>query len=253
MPSQLLDMRDCESSEFTQIYAEISKAANLLQPVWFRPIFAFPAVRCRLGFDWWSRKWEYPWSLLNADMQAGLRVLDIGSGGSPLSVYLGRMGYECYAADPCLDKGKSVESWRGRFLNLLGIVTAWGLPAGFDKTIKRSVPVSYYSDSIQELSFPDSFFDRVFCISVMEHIPETEWSFSMNQLARVVKHGGKLILTFDMSTPYADARAYERLITACPLNLVGSVEYEVPIPDEDKRLRHPGHTYETVGLVWDKI
>lgn len=60
------------------------------------------------------------------------------------------------------------------------------------------------------------------------------------------------MLTLDMSTPDANARVHERLIAACPLDLIGNVDYPVPISDEDKRLRHPGQTYETTGLVWQK-
>lgn len=252
MPSRLLDMRDCESSEFSQIYREISRIPNRLQPVWFRPFFQIRAVRCKLGLDYWSRKWEYPWAVLNADLQAGMRVLDVGSGGSPFPLYLGMSGCECYAADPSLDQGKSKENWRRRFLFFLRIATSWGIPPRLHKRSKCSLPVTYCSDSIQELSFPDGFFDRVFCLSVVEHIPKAEWSLCILQLARVVKPGGRLVLTLDMSTPDANARVYERLIKACPLDLVGNVDYPVPIPDEDKRLRHPGHTYETIGLVWRK-
>lgn len=102
------------------------------------------------------------------------------------------------------------------------------------------------------VSLPDGFFDRVFCLSVIEHIPQSEWSVCMEQLTRVVSPTGRLVLTLDMSAPDANAHVYKRLIAACPLDLIGNVDYPVPIPDEDKKLRHPGHTYETIGLVWQK-
>jgi SAM-dependent methyltransferase len=244
-------MRDCESSEFSQIYDDICRFAIRLQPFWFRPFFEIPAVRARLGFDHWSRRWEYPWAVLNADLETGMRVLDVGSGGSPFPLYLGMNGFKCYACDPSLDQGKPKENWRRRFFSFLGIPTTWGFPKVAKKS-KRSLPVRYYHDSIQNLSFPDGFFDCVFCLSVVEHIPKSEWSLCMEQLVRVVRPGRRLVLTLDMSTPDANARVYERLLEACPLDLIGNVDYQVPIPDEDKRLRHPGHTYETVGLVWRK-
>lgn len=251
MPSQLLDMRDCESPEFSRIYFEISRFANRLQPVWFRPFFKIPAVKYRLGFDHWSREWEYPWAILNADLQAGMRVLDVGSGGSPFPLYLGVNGFECYACDPSLDQAKPKRNWRWCLINFLRITTGWGLPE-IVRRKKYSLSVKYFSDSIQKLSFPDAFFDRVFCLSVIEHIPKSEWSLCMKQLARVVKIRGRLLLTLDMSTPDANACLYKRLIETCPLDLVGDINYAVPIPDEDKRLRHPGHTYEAIGLVWQK-
>lgn len=235
---------------FSSIHSEISRVSSRLQPVWFRPFFRVQAVKRRLGFDHWSRKWEYPWAVLNANLQAGMRVLDVGSGGSPFPLYLGMNGFECYACDPSLDQGKPKEDWRRRFLSFLGIATTWGFPKTAKRS-KRSLPVRYYHDSIQKLSFPDGFFDRVFCLSVIEHIPQSEWSVCMEQLARVVSPTGRLVLTLDMSAPDANAHVYKRLISACPLDLIGNADYPVPIPDEDKRLRH-GHTYETIGLVWQK-
>lgn len=247
MSSQLIDMREYESPEFSRIYGKITAFANRLQPFWFRPFFKIGAIRNKLGFDYWSRKWEYPWAILNADLQAGMRVLDVGSGGSPFPLYLGMNGFECYACDPSLDQGKPKKNLRRRIIFFLGITTVWSLPKR-----KRSLPIRYFPDSIQELSFPDNFFDRVFCLSVIEHIPQSEWSLCMEQLSRVVKPTGRLLLTHDMSRQEANARVYRHLIEACTLDLIGSVDYPVPIPDEDRELRHPGHTYETVGLVWQK-
>lgn len=247
MPSQLLDMRDCESTEFHQIYGEMFRLTNKFQRSWFRPLFQIGVIRRKLGFYHRTRQWEYPWAILNANLQAGMRVLDVGSGGSPFPLYLGMGGVECYAADPSLDQGKPKRNWRRHITFFLGIATGWCLPRS-----KRSLPVRYFPDSIQELSFPDGFFDRVFCLSVIEHIPQSEWSLCMEQLARVVRPGGRLVLTLDMSAPDANVHVYKRLIATCPLDLIGNVDYPVPIPDEDKRLRHPGHGYETVGLVWRK-
>jgi SAM-dependent methyltransferase len=184
--------------------------------------------------------------MLNANLQAGMHVLDVGSGGSPFPLYLGMSGFECYATDPNLDQGKPKKNWRRRIIFLLGITSGWYLSRK-----KRSLPVRYYPDSIQELSFPAGFFDRVFCLSVIEHIPQSDWILCMEQLSRVVKSGGRLVLTFDMSAQDANAYLFKHLIAACPLDLIGNIDYPVPIPDEDKRLRH-GHTYETVGLVWQK-
>lgn len=112
MPNKLLDMRDCECSAFSTIYNEVCGVASRLQPVWFRPFFRVQAVKRRLGFDHWSRRWEYPWAVLNANLQAGMRLLDVGSGGSPFPLYLGINGFECYAADPSLDQGKLLQNWR---------------------------------------------------------------------------------------------------------------------------------------------
>src|SRR5207245_292323 len=38
----------------------------------------------------WSREWEYPWAILNAECKPGVRIVDLGCGGSPLLPNLAR-------------------------------------------------------------------------------------------------------------------------------------------------------------------
>jgi SAM-dependent methyltransferase len=250
-PSRLLDMRECESPESVSLSHDMSCLSLRLQPTWFRPLFRIARVRSRLGFDQWSRRWEYPWAAANAQLGRGTRALDAGSGGSPFPLYLAALGIKCYATDPGLHRARPSDTLRHRVASWLGISTAWHLSRSVVEG-HRSVPVVYSTEPIQSMGFPDSFFHTVFCLSVMEHIPKADWGLCMKQLARVVKPGGRLLLTLDMSTSDADARVYEQLVAACPLELLGSVDYAVPITAEDKALRHPGYTYETVGLVWQK-
>ena len=83
----------------------------------------------------------------------------------------------------------------------------------------------------------------------MEHIPVEEWDVCMAQIARVLRPGGRLVITLDMTTPEADNRHYQLLCNRQDLRLLNEPEYEVPISSEDKQRRHPGYTYEVVGLV----
>ena len=84
----------------------------------------------------------------------------------------------------------------------------------------------------------------------MEHILKELWDQCIKEFEHVLKHGGRLIITIDMSTPAANYRIYLKLVNSCTLKLVGNPHYDVPISREDKQRRHPGHTYETIGLVW---
>lgn len=131
-------------------------------------------------------------------------------------------------------------------LNFLGINRLWGIPVR-----KRNTAVHYYPYSATAIEFPDNYFDRVFCLSVMEHIPIESWQRCIKEFERVLKAGGRLIITLDMETAQANDRQYLRLVDYCSLELVGDPYYEVPITLEDQQLRHLGHTnYETIGLVW---
>ena len=248
--SKLLDMRDCSMPEWEAVNRRLTECEREVQPFWFRPFLRLKHVRRRLGYDHWSRLWEYPWAALSADLKKGMRVLDVGSGGSVFPHFLAAQGCEVHSADPSLDEGTRLTIGKKKRLGLsLGIATGWGLPP---KVRNSAFAVAYVPDSVQDLTYPDRYFDRVFCLSVMEHIPETEWPQCMRQMTRVLRGGGRLVMTLDMGTPNADARQYEKLFTEASLTLVGSIDYPVPISMEDKQTRHPGHTYETLGLIWDK-
>jgi SAM-dependent methyltransferase len=158
-------------------------------------------------------------------------------------------GQEVHAADPTLIDAAAYGGWKKRALQFLGITSLWGLPL---RPKAAGIPVRYVPDSMQNLRYDDGFFDRVFCLSVMEHIPDREWPECMRELSRVLSEEGRLALTLSMSAANANVRQYEKLLVEPSLRLVGNVDYVVPIGAGDKQARHPGHTLEILGLIWDK-
>lgn len=126
--SGLLDMRHCTRPEWVSINRRIARLESRLQPFWFKPLFRFVYVRRRLGYDHWSRLWEYPWAVLSANLEPGMRVLDVGSGGSAFPLFLALDGYRVHSADPSLADGTEWLDRRKRMLRSLGIAAAWGLP-----------------------------------------------------------------------------------------------------------------------------
>lgn len=259
MESKLLDMRDCSDARFQTIYREILRLHLLQQPHWFRPLLLrSKRLSDWVGYDHWARAWEYPWALLASELgETPLKVLDVGGGGSPFAAYLAVLGHSASVTDPSMNLGlrsvvnkekglyrnlRSMVFWS--FLRLAGINALWNLPP------RKSKDISYYIDSATDMRFPDDSFDRVFCLSVMEHIPFEHWPRCMEEFQRVLKPGGRLVITLDMGTPKANDRIYQALVNSCGLELVGDPSYRIPISLEDKRLRHPGFTHETIGLVW---
>ena len=260
MQSQLLDMRNCIKKPFRDIYKEMLNISILQQPWWFRPLLKRSSYLQKLiSYNHWSRSWEYPWAILASEFKDNsYKILDVGGGGSPFAKYLSEFGYESIVCDPSLNHSLNSVINRNKgiyrnirslifqlVLRLTGIRKQWGKPSK-----NKNDSVFYYPYSAEDIQFPNNYFDRVFCLSTMEHIPVENWNQCMNEFERVLKPGGRLIITIDMGTQYANNRQYMELVNCCSIELIGDPHYSVPISQEDKEARHPGHTYETIGLVW---
>jgi SAM-dependent methyltransferase len=262
MPSRLLDMREAADPQWRTIYDGMLRLALLQQPAWFRPLLLRNRRLQRMsGYDHWSRAWEYPWAVRAALLgPAPQRVLDVGGGGSPFAPWLAAQGHEAHVVDPSLDQGRwfawdpGRSAWRNArtlvkqaAFRAAGVRSLWGLPKD-----GGGARLHYHARTADRLGFPDAHFDRVFSLSVIEHIPRDLWPACMREFARVLRPGGRLVMTMDMETEEADVRLYMRLVDSCPLTLLGDPHYPAPVDRAEAQRRHPGNWYETLGLVWTR-
>jgi len=233
----------------------------------------------------WSRDWEYPWAVIHSRVKAGHRVLDCGCGGSPLLPFLARYGCQAYGIDPGINtpmqslyshylqlwkraiarisssqKGTGSEAVKrgessGQATSLLRRAIrflrrssdAWEYDARWMKRL--GMDVKYFPDSLDKMRFEDQFFDRVFCISVIEHLPEQIAYAGMREMSRVLKKGGLLVVTVDNDGPHVNPALrgkHGELIAATGLSLCGESDFVVPDPDQV-----PG-TYNVVGFLLRK-
>ena len=125
-----------------------------------------------------SRRFEYPWAILTATPFTDLDMLDIGGGRGPLQFYLSRFGKVTN-----LDINAEDVAW----------VNTEASHLGCDKTL------SALEGNATEINFPDCTFDRIFCISVFEHMGINNILKAINEIFRVLKYGGLAILTWDCS------------------------------------------------------
>ncbi len=126
----------------------------------------------------WSRQWEYPFVFSKLQhMKRSTRVLDAGSGITffPYLLSSSFKGTEIF----CADKDEL----------LIKIYRKISGP--------NHKGVKFSRTNLEQLSFPDKYFDAIYCISVLEHSKQV--TNIINQFHRVLKRDGLLLLTFDIS------------------------------------------------------
>lgn len=130
-----------------------------------------------------SRLWEYPFCILSADLAPGMKVADIGCGMTGFTLYLKDVaGCDVTGIDPDIFEEGNKYFTHGvsrEFINRTGLTI---LKGDFDY-----IPIETDSQ------------DRVFCVSVMEHVEPHVRRRGIQEIARILKPGGRAIITVDMS------------------------------------------------------
>lgn len=147
------------------------------------------------------RRVEYPWAIFNAKLEKTMNILDVGSGISLFPVYLASKGYHVTSIDP---DTILMERLAPKLAELC------------------HTKIQYDLGDVTNLEFKDNTFDRVFCISVIEHLEEeiVDGNYmnlhkknldvkAIGELLRVLKPGGLLILTFDWNENLNEHRSYK--------------------------------------------
>ncbi|MBN2289122.1 MAG: class I SAM-dependent methyltransferase [Candidatus Glassbacteria bacterium] len=197
----------------------------------------------------WSRDWEYPWAVVHSGVQEGHKVLDCGCGGPPFLPYLALQGVQCYGIDIYTGEWTKRVLWRRIVSRILGrpqnSLRHYGIHP--QKIIKK--PLYMITGSFTHLPFSDCSFDRVFCISVLEHLEKDKALQGVIEMSRVLKKEGRLLITMDYEGRHVHPtmlESLEKVIEASGLQLYGSKDFSRP--DDSER---PG-TYDVAGLVLKK-
>ncbi len=193
-----------------------------------------------------GKRWEYPWAIISSGVRAGMKVLDAGCGNSIFPIYLAKNGCDVTAADLKMDT---------RLADIHG------------------VGIHYHIGTITDLPFEDDSFDTVFCLSVLEHLPEHETAAAVRELVRVLRPTGKFVVTVDyfddleqtihfemngrhriVDWPIFDEeQLYSRIINASGLPLHGTTDFGVDWSAKKREMRafHP-FEYTSLGCVLEK-
>ena len=192
----------------------------------------------RKGELYWSRKVEYPWALLSSDairidngkIKCGLtlhnkktllnkiKILDVGCGASPLLPYLAKKGYDCCGITPDPNKPKGIKFHDG----LHGYIPDLGNRIGVDIEFKRA--------GMEAIPYPDETFDKVYCISVIEHVADDIMIAGAREMARILKKGGLLTITMDTHNPEVELPRARKIIEASGLQVYGETNFDFNNP-----------------------
>lgn len=124
----------------------------------------------------WSRQTEWPWAIHHSCLTGRESCLDIGGGWAIVKYALANRCHRLTALDT-MDEALTVTQETAKHLGIQNITTVKG--------------------DARHLPFPDESFERVVCISVMEHIPNGHLLVA-GEIKRVLKPGGIAIITMDL-------------------------------------------------------
>lgn len=177
---------------------------NLERYPWSLPLLSTPALYA-------ARTWEYPFALLNAELSPRMRCADVGCGMTAFTVYLKQVtGCHVIGVDP--DVFDAGIRYKGH---------------GVSREFIRKTGLQVVQSGMEELPFPSATFDRVFCLSVIEHLPADVVRRGVQEIARILKPEGRAILTVDVNLLSEISRPLE-LIWDSGLLPMGSLDLRWP-------------------------
>ncbi|MCD1258799.1 class I SAM-dependent methyltransferase [Paenibacillus athensensis] len=171
-----------------------------------------------LPASWWSRPYEYGWccSLVQPEDVA----LDAACGvPHPFKWMLGRVCRQAHACD-----------WDSRVLSPEAMLEEVARDIGYEaaRTVaaERFIETICAQADITRLPYKDEMFDKIFCISVLEHLHPADAGRALEEFHRTLKPGGLLLLTLDY--PTVNLEAFDAAVRQSGLRFSGPVDYERP-------------------------
>ena len=166
----------------------------------------------------------YPWVLTSREWSGGERVLDVGAGYSELPMHIaGHLGCETWIAD---DFGQSVDDpfWRRR--------------RDPEEHTRAHPEVRFVRERLGnpvQSSLPEAYFDVVYSISTLEHVPVSLLPAVWAHMALLVRPGGEMLHAVDIPfpsggrvAPIAAAAAFDILFPLLPGSLCERFPMQTP-------------------------
>lgn len=146
------------------------------------------------------RAWEWPHALMALDVLPEHEVLSIGAMGCGVTVALAGQVQYLHA----IDLDSQFEAWAiEHFGAVPGAKKSEGVTGRFDYGLRNGLAVSadYSRTDARDIPWADACFDRILCVSVLEHVREEADGDILvaQEIGRLLRPGGIAVVTLEVA------------------------------------------------------
>jgi len=189
-----------------------------------------------------TRRAEYPWAFYATPLSPGLKVLEIGGSLSGFQFVLDKTGCQVANVDPGMKSHG--QGWPVDESSIQRLNKAFGTRVVLHNCFLHEAPLEAES------------FDRVFSISVIEHIPQSEVGGTIEHVYRLLKPGGYFVLTLDLFlnlAPFCSRQSNEYGSNVSARLIAEAAPFELAQGDPRELLGYPefdpDHVLSTLDLL----
>lgn len=202
--SKTLELVQCKLATVEELF-KYKKESLILEP--------FPGYS---PDQWGIKAHNRPWIVDKGKFKKGMKVIEVGGAYSTLPKYLAtKFGVEAWVGD---DFGKSNHEKK--------LWTRWGDPM---KLPVKNKPVKYIYEPFgtYSKSYPSNYFDLIFSVSTLEHIPKDLHVDVFKDMNRCLKNNGTQLHTIDISFSTKSALLWSLTENIPIINHIGLLESQI--------------------------
>lgn len=154
--------------------------------------------------QWGIKAHNRPWVAETVNLTQGMKVIEVGGAYSTLPRFLA----EQY----------SVEAWVGDDFGIEDDETLWSRWGDPRRLPELHPQVTYIYERFGKfsLSYPDEYFDCIFSVSTLEHVPYSERESVINDMHRCLRPGGIQLHTIDIGVGSPRDVILDAVVEKCP-------------------------------------
>ena len=140
--------------------------------------------------DFSLKGFDYPWLISSRPWKSGEKVLDVGAAYSPLPIHI----QQCYGC----------EMWVADDFGLKSSDLFWTRNSSPHEHIAKHPEVKYVLERLgipKESSLPPDYFDVVYSVSALEHVPFALMPSVWQHMDSLLKPGGEMLHAIDIAFP----------------------------------------------------